>query len=574
MLQEQQKDPEILQIVKKLKSETPKQNVNKKYLLIEEILNYISNSDDLSGTKVIHPGSYKNAVMDSYHDLNGHMGIIKVFNSIKQKYFWPNLYKDLYEYITGCLTCQLRSSKKTKPPLQETDIPPYPFAKIGFDLSGPYPMTLSGNRYISSFICLLSGWVEAFAVPNKESINILHLFLEEIFPRFSCPLAVLTDNRSENALAAIRFNVNESTKFSPYFLLYNRDPVLHIDNILKPRRKYYGEEEHKIALQEQHKSFVLVHKHLKRAKKRQAKYANKNAKEVKLEVGDPVYLKHHRRHKKHGSTTKAHAEHLRPAVNIDEWEIPKDNNKRVLRATQYVVSPDQSENSSENDSDNVPLIQIAKRFRRERQYSSSESDIPKMKLSNKFNQKQLSLNIENEYDSDLNSKLFNQTTDIDYNAGNDNYDKSTDNDMLFGVFKSIDHFNYLVSCNAWRLAQDNETKGRLKHECVAKDSSAKETKYVRPGEMIELKCPYRKTANDTPHWLFEFGDKVVTVTDNSEINPTLQNLSFTIVQNKLNETFDLSITNITCQHEGTYKCITTDHDKIVEETFLVYLKSM
>ncbi|CAC5369517.1 unnamed protein product [Mytilus coruscus] len=250
------------------------------------------------------------------------------------------------------------------------------------------------------------------------------------------------------ALAAIRFNVNESTKFSPYFLLYNRDPVLPIDNILKPRRKYYGEEEHKIALQEQHKSFVLEHKHLKRAKKRQAKYANKNTKELKFEVGDPVYLKHHRKHNKLQAnwrpyfriiekTSPAHAEHLRPALNIDEWEIPKDKDKRVLRATQYVVSPDQteSENSSENDSDNVPLIQIAKRFRRESQHSSSESDIPKMELSNKLKQKRHRLNIENEYDSDFNSEIFNQTTDIDYDAGNDNNDQSTDNDMSVNEIK-------------------------------------------------------------------------------------------------------------------------------------------
>jgi hypothetical protein len=40
------------------------------------------------------------------------------------------------------------------------------------------------------------------------------------------------------ALAAIRFNVSESSKFSPYFLIYNRDPVLPIDNILKLRCTY------------------------------------------------------------------------------------------------------------------------------------------------------------------------------------------------------------------------------------------------------------------------------------------------------------------------------------------------
>lgn len=52
--------------------------------------------------------------------------------------------------------------------MQETDVPPFPFAKVGLDLSGTYPTKLSGNRYIINFICLYSGWVEAFAVKNKE----------------------------------------------------------------------------------------------------------------------------------------------------------------------------------------------------------------------------------------------------------------------------------------------------------------------------------------------------------------------------------------------------------------------
>lgn len=120
-------------------------------------------------------------------DDNGHMGIDKTFDSIRQKYYWPNLYKQLYEYVSSCVTCRARSMKKIKTPLQDTDIPPYPFAKIGLDLSGPYPTSLSGNKYIG-FIDLYSGWPEAFAVPDKGADNIAHLLIEEIFPRFGAPL--------------------------------------------------------------------------------------------------------------------------------------------------------------------------------------------------------------------------------------------------------------------------------------------------------------------------------------------------------------------------------------------------
>ena len=100
------------------------------------------------------------------------------------------------------------------------------------------------------------------------------------------------------ALAAIRFNTSDTTKMSPFFASYNRDPVLPLDNILQPRRKYHGEQNHKIALERQHKSFLLVHKFQKRSKRRQARYANKGVKDVEFQVGDPVYFKNHVRENK------------------------------------------------------------------------------------------------------------------------------------------------------------------------------------------------------------------------------------------------------------------------------------
>ena len=241
-----------------------------------------------------------------------------------------SLFKEINKYVSECTICQTRSLEKVKQPLQETDIPPYPMAKLSLDLSGPYPTTLSGNRYIIPFVDWYSGWPEAFSVPDKTAETVADLIIDNIFPRFGSCLQLVTDNGTENvnrivketldrlkinyvltsvyhpqsnakvecfhrtlhdilakkladnqetwdlhlnqALAAIRFNVNESSKFSPFYLLYYRDVVLPIDNILKPRRKYVGEDYHQIALQEQHKAFVTVRSNLRKAKKRQAKY--------------------------------------------------------------------------------------------------------------------------------------------------------------------------------------------------------------------------------------------------------------------------------------------------------------
>ena len=97
-----------------------------------------------------------------------------------------------------CTICQTRSLQKIKQPLQETDIPPYPMAKISLDLSGPYPTSTSGNKYIIALVDWLSGWPEAFAVPDKTADTVAHLFMEKIFPRFGCCLQLVSDNGAEN----------------------------------------------------------------------------------------------------------------------------------------------------------------------------------------------------------------------------------------------------------------------------------------------------------------------------------------------------------------------------------------
>lgn len=305
---------------------------------------YISDVDSNPTLKVYVPHHLQGHGIDQYHDLNGHIGLDKTFDAIKQKYYWPGLYRQLYDNISECMICQRRSKQSVQPPLRMTDIPLYAFAKIGSDLSGPYPISLLGNKYIVGYIDLYSSYPEAYAVPDKSAYNIAHSSIDEIFPRYGSPLEIITDNGTENVnkvrketletlnihhvrtsryhpqsnskiekfhatlhdtlskklqddlstwdlylnqtLAAIRFNVNESINFSSFFLLFNRDAVLPLDNILKPRSKYTGEDMDQIALEQQHKSFVLVHHRLKQAKKRHAKYGDRNSKFLAFEVGD------------------------------------------------------------------------------------------------------------------------------------------------------------------------------------------------------------------------------------------------------------------------------------------------
>ena len=379
------------------------------------------------------PKNLRQVVINQYHDCNGHFGVDKCYHTLARSYYWPNMFKELWDYIAACVQCNTRNLHKVQPLLQETDIPPYPFAKVSLDISGPFPLTLSGNKYVVSFVDWLSGWIEAFAVPDKTADTVVFLLLNEVIPRHSAMLALVTDNGGENvnklmketlqylnihhittsvfhpqsnskvershrslnnilsklmsdkqckswdihlpqALAALRFSYSESTGQSPFSLLYGRDAVLPIDNVLQPRRKYYGEDTHKILLEAQHAAFLRVHRRLKKVKKRQKRYADAKRSDVVFQVGDPVYLKNHRKTCKlsplwqpyfriieqqspltnrlknqlTGEVVSSHAEHLRLAKV--EWELDEAvTNPSRLRG-RNVVS-DESTASSADESD-------------------------------------------------------------------------------------------------------------------------------------------------------------------------------------------------------------------------------
>ena len=101
---------------------------------------------------------------------------------------------------------------------------------------------------------------------SNAKVERFHRTLHDVLAKKVADKQETWDLHLSQALAAIRFNVSESSKFSPFYFLYNRDVVLPIDNILKPRRKYVGEYYHQIALQEQHKAFVTERINLRKDK--------------------------------------------------------------------------------------------------------------------------------------------------------------------------------------------------------------------------------------------------------------------------------------------------------------------
>ena len=115
------------------------------------------------------PNQLQDVIITEYHSALGHLGIDKTDEAINAKCYCVNSYKNVTDYANMWVTCQLRSNQKAKPTVQEMDIPPFAWVTCATDVCGPYPTSITGNRYIVTLIDLYSGYPEAIAWPDESA---------------------------------------------------------------------------------------------------------------------------------------------------------------------------------------------------------------------------------------------------------------------------------------------------------------------------------------------------------------------------------------------------------------------
>lgn len=68
-----------------------------------------------------------------------------------------------------------------------------PFEKIALDISGPYPESNKGKKYILVVMDYFTKWVEAYAIPNQEATTVADVLIGEFISRFGVPLELHSD---------------------------------------------------------------------------------------------------------------------------------------------------------------------------------------------------------------------------------------------------------------------------------------------------------------------------------------------------------------------------------------------
>ena len=141
--------------------------------------------------------AWKYTVLVEVHDKFGYQRATWTYCLIKHQWYWKGMNKDIRKYITQCALCCREKAKVQAYPLQMKEIPEHPFDKITIDLVTEYETSSSGNKHILTIIHHLTGWSEAFPIPDKSADTIVYTFINQYLPIHMCLRYILSDNDTE-----------------------------------------------------------------------------------------------------------------------------------------------------------------------------------------------------------------------------------------------------------------------------------------------------------------------------------------------------------------------------------------
>ena len=257
--------------------------------------------------------------------------------------------KYIRKYIANCILCQREKAKVQHYPLQMMEIPDRPFNKIAIDLVTECKISTSGNKHILTIIDHLTGWPEAFLIPDKSTDTIVSKLINEYLPVCMCPQYILLDNEMEfknnlmdqvlqqlrtdrifsapyhpqsnsklevfhkylkhtlkklcekdstnwdkylnQVLANRRIMPNLATAETPFFFVYDRDPNLPIHQMLESMQHFLGDLDSGMLNLETHSLALAIAK--KTLEENSFRTAQKTMGRDKpaFQVGDCVYFK-------------------------------------------------------------------------------------------------------------------------------------------------------------------------------------------------------------------------------------------------------------------------------------------
>ncbi|GJT37795.1 putative reverse transcriptase domain-containing protein [Tanacetum coccineum] len=143
-------------------------------------------------------GDLRTLIMHESHKskYSVHPGSDKMYQDMKQLYWWPNMKADIATYVSKCLTCLRVKAEHQKPSglLVQPAIPQWKWENITMDFVTKLPRTQSGNDTIWVIVDRLTK--SAHFLPMRETDpmdKLARLYLKEVVTRHGIPVSIICD---------------------------------------------------------------------------------------------------------------------------------------------------------------------------------------------------------------------------------------------------------------------------------------------------------------------------------------------------------------------------------------------
>ena len=298
--------------------------------------------------RVVIPVSLQTEIIALFHDqkLAGHFGRDKTYQRIYKRYYWNKMYVCVTEYVQACVECvrgkapQMKSAGQLNPMTAGR-----PFEQIHIDFVGPLPVTPNGNTVILSVVDKNTKWAEFYPCKNSTAETTARTLFQNFICTHGCPEKIVSDrgpnftsklfkelceklgtkhakttpyhpqangqverihgplaahlrtfcNKNQNnwdeLLPAFAFAYRSSnisgSSYSPFFLLYGRDPIFPSDLEFGTSNSNSTVEECLLRMSVAQRHWRMEQK--RRARKMKEKF-DRNHKRVIYKIGDRVSL--------------------------------------------------------------------------------------------------------------------------------------------------------------------------------------------------------------------------------------------------------------------------------------------
>ncbi|KAJ8483236.1 hypothetical protein ONZ45_g14668 [Pleurotus djamor] len=143
--------------------------------------------------KLYIPLSRRLSLIRQAHDELGHKGVYTTRTRLLERFWWPQLGRDVTWYVKTCHDCQIRSTQRVRIPPTPT-IPPSLFRRVHID-SMVQPLS-NGFRYIVHARCALTAYPEWRALRRETAEHIGMFIFQDILCRWGAVEEIVSDNGS------------------------------------------------------------------------------------------------------------------------------------------------------------------------------------------------------------------------------------------------------------------------------------------------------------------------------------------------------------------------------------------